>query len=167
MLLHGLTNECKLVVTLLGGWRQTYSLSHTCRSQRNHKADIGDGKGGAGIWQDGLLLLSVRQLTVERVRSQENRRWLIHRLTSRLRVEMCVCGLQDTQWMTDWQGHRWARLHQHRRLRRCVHPPFTHHSQLEQSCDCLCLQWCFTVSCPVMVVLFQNLNRNHFICQVQ
>lgn len=28
-------------------------------------------------------------------------------------VYVCV---QGTEWMTDWQGHGWARLHQHRRL---------------------------------------------------
>lgn len=112
---------------------------------------------GVGLWQDGLLLLSVRQRTPTRARSQENRGWLIHGLTNRLCVEMCAfasVGLQDTQWMTDWQGRGWARLHRHRRLLRCVCPPFTHHSQLEESCDCSCLQLCSTVSLPVMVALF-------------
>lgn len=62
--------------------------------------------------------------------------------------------------MTDWQGHGWARLHQHRRLLWCVHSPFTHRSQPDQSCpcDCLFVRVCFVVSFPVMGPLLQKIR---------
>lgn len=61
--------------------------------------------------------------------------------------------------MTDWQGHGWAGLHQHRGLlRRRVHSPYTHHSRPDWSCprDCLSARVFFIVSFPVMGVLFPN-----------
>lgn len=123
------------------------------------------GEEGSRAVADRLAALVSQGTNGGEWRSRKSRRWLIHGLARRLCVDMCVCvygcvcALQDTQWMTDWQGHGWARLHQHRRLLWCVHSPFTHP---DQSCLCTCV-----VSYPVIGVLFQNQNHNHFICQVQ
>lgn len=119
-------------------------------------------RGVLGCDKDGLLLLSVRQRTVVSVRSQKSRRWLIHKQSSWMCVCVCVQSLQDTQWLTDWQGHGWASLHQHRRLLWCAHPPFTHHSQLNQSCDCPYVWLGFVVFFPVRGVLFLESEPQSF-----
>lgn len=89
--------------------------------------------------------------------------WLIHGRC------VCVC-VQGTGRMTDWQGLRRARLHQHRRLLRCVHSPFTHHRRPDQSCpiDCLSGGGCFSLSLSrLWVCCFEIRATNHVICQAQ